>query len=157
MRPPRASRKQRGIKRRREKEKEEFGLTLAAPSGQGRGPYGPSMAFSLQQPRATTKWLAAFFSRHLRTARLPIPGDHVQQELFQSGTVAGNRASGSRDTMRLGRNQPTLRSAAPDERVMNALHKMQDYLQQIMVISQKTVAENVHRASRIKDEWKCRL
>ena len=39
--------------------------------------------------------------------------------------------------MRLGRNGTTPRPAAPDERVMNALHKMQDYLQQIMVISQK--------------------
>ena len=50
------------------------------------------MAFSLQQPRATTVCLPPFFSRDLRTARLPVPGDHKQQQLFQSHPVAGNHA-----------------------------------------------------------------
>ena len=36
--------------------------------------------------------LAAFFSRHLRTARLPDPDNHKQQQLFQSRPVAGNHA-----------------------------------------------------------------
>ena len=36
--------------------------------------------------------LAAFFSRDLRTARLPVPGDHEQQQLFQSRLLAGNTA-----------------------------------------------------------------
>ena len=35
---------------------------------------------------------AAFLSRHLRTARFPVPGDHEQQQLFQSRPVAGNSA-----------------------------------------------------------------
>ena len=36
--------------------------------------------------------LAAFFSRDLRTARHTVPGDHEQQQLFQSRLVAGNHA-----------------------------------------------------------------
>ena len=49
------------------------------------------MVFSFQQPRATTVCLPPF-SRHLRTARLPVAGDHEQQQLFQSRPVAGNHA-----------------------------------------------------------------
>ena len=46
------------------------------------------MAFSFQQPRATTN--CRLFYRHLRTARHPVPSDHEQQQLFQSRPVAGN-------------------------------------------------------------------
>ena len=47
------------------------------------------MAFLAAAP-SQYEVLAAFFSRDLRTARLPVPGDHEQQQLFQSRPVAGN-------------------------------------------------------------------
>ena len=67
--------------------KEETGLMLAAPQGQGRGPTALHVLLFAAAP-SQYEVPAAFFSRDLRTARLP--GDHEQQQLFQPRLVAGN-------------------------------------------------------------------
>ena len=95
--------------------------------------------------------LAAFFSRDLRTARLPVPGDHEQKQLFQPRQVAGNHAleagieCGLEGMGRLYDCRISRTRLIPDERVMNALHKMQDYLQQTKVISQRRHKSKTHQ------------
>ena len=41
------------------------------------------------------------FSRDLGTARFPVPGDHEQQQLFQSRPAAGNHSTEARLEWRL--------------------------------------------------------
>ena len=55
--------------------------------------------------------LAAFFSRHLRTARLPDPDNHKPTATLPVTPGGREPRVGSRDTMRLGRNGTILRPA----------------------------------------------
>ena len=90
-----------------------------------------------------------FSSPELRryACRLPVPSDHDQQELLQSRLVAAGSKDGTRPerdgTIPRLQNQP--HQCRSQMRVTSALHRMQDHLQQTMVIShrqsQKTHAE----------------
>ena len=101
------------------------------------------MAFSLQQPRARTKCLPPFFLDISEPSASLFLATMNNSNSSRSGRLYEYRISRTRSD--------------PDERVMNALHKMQDYLQQIMVISwrrsQKTNTEQA--ASRTNGNAAC--
>ena len=102
------------------------------------------MALSLQQPRATTKCLPPF---SLETSEPP--SSLSLATMSNSNSSSHARWQGTTRWKQGGWNEAckgwddctTTESATPelipDERVKNALHKMQDYLQQTMVISQR--------------------
>ena len=125
----------------RNKKEEETGLMLAASPGQGRGPTDPPWPSPFSSPEPIRSACRLFLA--IPPIRLPFPGDHEQQQLFQPRLVAGNHQveAGIECGLKEWDDSTTTESAAPelipDERVMNALHKMQDDRQQTMVISQR--------------------
>ena len=134
--------------------------TLAAPPGQGRGPSRTvhGLLFSAApMPRRT----AVFFASTSPNRPPPCPRATMSNSNSSShALMAGSHTFWKQGwNARPGRDGTTRRAAKsaaqeliPDERVMNALHKMQDYLQQNHGRVPETGAENVYRTSRIKDK-----
>ena len=152
MRPP-SSTENSGTERRREKKrgrgKPSNCDAPGAPHRPGQRSSGPSSAlllFSTLEPRP---YACRLFSRDLGITRVPVPGDHEQQQLLQSRPVAENHSMEAR--------LEQCPEQVSDERVTNALHVMQGHLQQITVISQrrsqKTLSEQA--ASRTKGNSAC--
>ena len=125
----------------RNKEEEETSLMLAASPGQGRGPTDPPWPPPFSSPKPIRSACRLFLA--IPPIRLPFPSDHEQQQLFQPRLVAGNHQveAGIACGLKEWDDSTTTESAAPelipDERVMNALHKMQDDRQQTKVISRR--------------------